>query len=326
MHTGAFNMPSIPLVNSYIPSSLIQELLLLASDMPNRIRATTTWQVNVREELYCYAELTHLRDSLFLALGQAPYAVAIRGLPFRIFPSELEPWGIILVFLLLCSVSDGNAYAERSGLYWEHVQPSRLNSTDVTYTMGECEAHSDESSKPEPEDIVGLWCVQPASEGGTSRVWTVHDIEMRLQRTPEGRQAIRVLRERWFPFGGKLRQPPRTLLAPVLIGREGIRYRAGAIADGYASLGRSPTSLGMEALDLLAAAIRDTTPFEHDLKAGDLLLLLNRRTIHARSDFCDCRRHLIKVRGFSEHFAVSDAGLPATWSDSHAAPILSLLA
>jgi hypothetical protein len=156
-------------------------------------------------------------------LARPPYFCVLRRSAWVDLPVEDLHKTVTALASPLGCMSDDNAYRTRSGIFADDVRPLDPTSLDVTYSF-DCEVHSDESSKPTPEDVVTLWCVRAGLDGGGSLVWSGDEIIATLRASPDGEKQERFLRRHRFPFGGKLRQPPRVLLAPILFGASGIRF------------------------------------------------------------------------------------------------------
>lgn len=263
-------------------------------------------------EIGTSTRLRNLRDEVAEAL-MTNCACVIRGTRFLDSPDlDTARSYVHALSSLFGAVSDNNRFSEKSGTFVDAVEPRHPDGQDLTFRLGECEGHSDESSKILPEDLVFLWCVRPAAAGGTSLMWRAADLETRIRRKPGGPELARTLREPDFLFGGKLRLPRRVLKGPVLFGIDGIRYRLGTIQDGFDAAGIKPTDLQEKALQALAEEISGGPAVHHDLAAGEALVLLNRRTVHARSDFSDIRRLLFRTRCYNPSLSVSEFD-PACW-------------
>ncbi|CAM3824138.1 TauD/TfdA family dioxygenase [Kibdelosporangium persicum] len=198
---------------------------------------------------------------------------------------------------LLGQVSDDNRGT--TGNYVDRVEPTDPDGSDITVGLGECEAHSDESSKLLPEDIVILWCVRQASAGGASRIWA----SPRLR--PHLGDAEATLREPEFLFGGNGRVPGRVVKAPVLYGSDGIRFRLGALRSGHEVCHRPLRPDQEQAVQRLIEAFTKVQPTELLLQPGEALVMLNRRVLHARTSFSDRRRLLLRTRCFNPEMSNS---------------------
>jgi hypothetical protein len=250
-------------------------------------------------------EFAALSEEVLAALAAPPAACVIRGTRFTELYDEYIKMYVSALAGLFGKVSDGNVDSEHSGIFVDEVWPSDPASKDVTYQLGACEPHADESSKVLPEDVVALWCVRPAVCGGDSLLWTTADLVSEISRADGGEELVRVLRTPDFYFGGKLRQPPRLVRAPILFGTDGIRFRLGSIMDAADVAGRPLTQQQEAALKALIRATETVDPYRYALKAGEALIWMNRKAIHSRSDFDDTDRLLLRTRCFNERLSNS---------------------
>lgn len=257
--------------------------------------------------------LVELGERALSLLARPPHLCVLRGTRFTQLSEGSRRVYIAALSSLLGHVSDDNRFSSRSGVVADEVRPLEPSGSDVTYTLGACEIHSDESSKPRPEDIVALWCVRPAEAGGASLVWSMRDVQARLAASSNGPGLLDLLRSHCFPFGGKLRQPPRVLLAPILFGEDGVRFRLGAIRDAFEVLRREPAPLERAALESFLAALAQAPAYEYRLESGEALLVMNRRTLHSRTDFSDTARLLLRTRCFNDRLSNSHQDTRVTW-------------
>jgi Taurine catabolism dioxygenase TauD, TfdA family len=237
---------------------------------------------------------------VFDLLSSSPHACVVRNAGFAGLPAPQRGEYVKAIAHLFGEISDNNRFSARSNVFVDEVKPTEPGSRDVTFTLGACEAHSDESSKLVPEDIVILWCVRPARDGGASCVWPASDLEAFVRARPGGQELVAVLREPGFPFGGRLRNPPRVLRAPILFGTDGIRFRLGSLRDGLEVTGQELAGPHKQALAEMIQAIEAIDPFCNALEADDLLIMLNRRVLHSRTDFTDRDRLLLRTRCFND--------------------------
>lgn len=237
---------------------------------------------------------------VFDLLAISPHACVVRNAGFAWLPLSWRGEYVKAVARLFGTISDNNRFSAHSNVFVDEVKPTDPGGKDVTFTLGACEAHSDESSKLVPEDIVLLSCVRPARDGGASCVWPASDLEAFVRARPGGRDLVEVLREPSFPFGGRLRNPPRVLRAPILFGADGIRFRLGSLEDGLEVTGQELAGPRKQALAELMHAIEAIDPFRNALEADDLLIMLNRRVLHSRTDFTDRDRLLLRTRCFND--------------------------
>lgn len=155
-----------------------------------------------------------------------------------------------------------------------------------------------------PPQLVGLYCVNPAQEGGVSRfvsLLTVHN-ELR-RRTPA------LLRRLYRPFpwdrqgehapgDGKVgAQPVFQWDGRALVGR----FNERLIETGAELAGVPLDPQGREALDVLRAVVDSPELWvEFTIERGQIQYINNREFAHSRTDFRDAsepslKRHLIRV-------------------------------
>lgn len=172
---------------------------------------------------------------------------------------------------------------------------------------GEAPFHTDNSWVLEPEHYFALLVIRPANVGGESVLYPVPDLLRDFARTPWGPASIRTLRERHFPFAvpvvfrseaeNAARITP-VVTSPVILNDSMIRYRYDILAAGFrarpdlASAGRFTA---VEQLHAFVARVRQTAPTIR-LEAGDLLIANNYTVLHARTDFTDPKRLLLRAR------------------------------
>jgi hypothetical protein len=286
-------MPDLPVITAPFSSAQVRQAVAALSG-------------NERLDLTGRPEFAALAEDVLAALAIPPAACVVRGTRFDELPGELAKSYVAALAELFGKVSDGNVDSEHSGVFADEVRPSDPGSKDVTYQMGACEAHADESSKVRPEDVVALWCLRPAAWGGDSLLWTAADLATEISGVEGGDKLVRTLRTADFYFGGKLRQPPRLVRAPILFGADGIRFRLGSIMDAAEVAGRPLTDAQEAALKALIRATETVDPYRYALRAGDALIWMNRKAIHSRSDFDDTSRLLLRTRCFNERLSNSD--------------------
>jgi hypothetical protein len=262
-------------------------------------------------------EVAAFRDEVRATLARPQHFCVLRGIETNHL--SLDDAKLLLTTLIatICNVSDNTAYAEHSGSFSDEVRPSQQLTSDPTYQF-DTEVHADESSKLTPEDIVALWAIQPAADGGDSQLWAMSDITDCIA-SDYGPRTLRFLKAHRFPFGGILRKPPRIVRAPILFGADGVRFRLGGIMDAFQVLGQTPTPEEEAALLAVRAAIRKVPPYQFKVGAGQGVIMLNRQTLHSRTRFRDPKRLLLRIRGFSDAFSVSRQDSLADWSDENPA-------
>jgi alpha-ketoglutarate-dependent taurine dioxygenase len=152
-------------------------------------------------------------------------------------------------------------------------------------------------------EFVGLFCLEPAREGGLSRavsLVTAHD-EMR-RRCPD----LLARLYRVFPWDRQAEHPPgepRFAEHPVFAENDGRltgRYYEDYVVNGYRLAGRKLDRVGGEALETLRALLDAPTSWvELRIQKGQFQYLNNRWLAHSRTAFRDPdatgpRRHLLR--------------------------------
>ncbi len=291
----------------------------LANQLLDRIRseasATTSegFSANARALAEGFDEVAQLREAVIRALRRAEHFCILRGID--VTGLSLDDTKLLMTTLMatVCDVSDNTAYATHSGSFADEVRPSDKPTTDPTYQF-DTEVHADESSKLHPEDLVALFAVRPASDGGDSLLWPMQDVVAEI-RARHGDEMVGYLRTHRFPFGGILRQPPRILRAPILFAEDGVRFRLGGIMDAFQVLQQTPTQEEESALIALIEAVRQVRPYQFSVGSGDGVIMLNRQTLHSRTVFRDPQRLLLRIRGYNPDLSVTDRDSSAGWSE-----------
>lgn len=149
--------------------------------------------------------------------------------------------------------------------------PAAFNSL----TSAELTFHNDAYDYANVPRFLALYCVQPSATGGATHV---SDASVALATLPE--ETGRFLREAEFDFFTEPARfhgyPPQGVRAPVL-GQHTVRFSAGYLRRAAPEVAQPHIERFSEALQ----EHRET----YALKAGELLLVNNRRMLHARSAF-----------------------------------------
>ena len=209
--------------------------------------------------------------------------VMLRGLPQTYTPEELRLayWGIGAH--LGTAVSQGGT-GELLGLVEDEGKP-----VDVTKRRGsknalELDFHADRS------DVVGLLCVRKSKEGGTSRVVSATAIHNEiLRRRPD---LIDAFYDDWYHSrqGDERPGEARAYPKPIFGFRDG--HFTGLVSPLYIRSAQKfeevprLTQKQQEALALYAQ-LADELALEMAFEPGDIQLLNNHLTYHARTSFVD---------------------------------------
>jgi alpha-ketoglutarate-dependent taurine dioxygenase len=151
--------------------------------------------------------------------------------------------------------------------------------------------HTDAQYRRVPEDLVCLFAVRPAADGGVTRILGAPGARAALRGHERERWLLdRLARPDWAwevpaPFAGE-----RPFRAAVLPGDGTIRWRADNLAAGVAGELREAARAFADRLETAPDVVR------FRLDAGDAVVLDNRRVLHGRTFFADRRRLMVRVR------------------------------
>ena len=160
-----------------------------------------------------------------------------------------------------------------------------------SWTNVELVFHTDNAFGASPPHHVGLLCIRPALEGGTSRFCSLYTVHNRLlERFPN--ELDRLYRPMLFDRQAEhAPHEPRVAWAPVF-SFDGDRLTARAntnlIRGGYAVAGVPMDEDTRGAVEALEQVVGETDLwFELPIERGQLQYLENRRVAHYRSAFSD---------------------------------------
>lgn len=180
------------------------------------------------------------------------------------------------------------------------VTPQKTDGRMPTFSELAMEApyHSDSSFSENPEDYVALLMVHKADTGGDSLVFSVEKILSELAKTPEGRRCIEALSTHALPF-----KVPEAFLgagSPVVWKKifegDNIRYRFDCIKAGLKSYPEVSAEV-LWALNYFEIFLKTSQePTQLTLEAGDILVVDNKKFLHARTGFSDLKRLALRVR------------------------------
>jgi hypothetical protein len=163
----------------------------------------------------------------------------------------------------------------------------------------EQEFHTDGGWLPLPPTFVGLYCLQPAAEGGMSRCASLVAVYDALRDRP--RLLERLHRPFWWDRQAEHAPDDVTCSrAPIYWhagGRVCARYYDDYVRKGYALAGETLDHSGAQALEAMRESIEaDENWVEFHLDRGQFLYVNNRQIAHSRTAFRDdgARRHLMR--------------------------------
>jgi alpha-ketoglutarate-dependent taurine dioxygenase len=176
-------------------------------------------------------------------------------------------------------------------------QPRGLGST-FSSMAGSAGLHTDAQYRSVPEELVCMFMVRPAAEGGLTRLLAARDAIEAISCRPDAERLLRLLARpdwRWRvpeEFAGA-EDGFRHLVGPcaaVLPGNSTIRWRGDNLSK---EIPRALRHLAPVVDQCLDDAVGGVTI---GLDPGDLVVADNRRTLHGRTWFDDRRRLLLRVR------------------------------
>jgi len=172
---------------------------------------------------------------------------------------------------------------------------------------GEAPFHTDNSWVREPEQYFALLVIRPADDGGESLLCPVPELLRDFAQTRQGPAALRTLSKCQFPFAmpvvfrsdaeGAAKVTP-VLTAPVVMSPSSLRYRYDVLQAGFRArpdLATAESVHVVEAFNDFLVGVRHNAPSTL-LERGDLLIANNYTLLHARTDFTDPRRLLLRAR------------------------------
>jgi alpha-ketoglutarate-dependent taurine dioxygenase len=163
----------------------------------------------------------------------------------------------------------------------------------------EQEFHTDGGWLPLPPSFIGLYCLQPAAEGGLSRCASLITVHRALQDRPHLLE--RLHQPFWWDRQAEHAPDDATYSRAPIYWREGerifARYYDDYVRKGYALAGEALDDLGAAALEAMREASEaDDNWLEFHLEEGQFLYVNNRQIAHSRTAFRDdgARRHLMR--------------------------------
>lgn len=185
--------------------------------------------------------------------------------------------------------------SERDGgvAVWPVTPRSSDERATFSVRAGPAELHTDAQYHDRPEDLVALYCVRPASDGGASVVLDFTAAIRALRRSPRTRLVESHLRSPiWrFRVPEQFGTGTNSTGVPVIEG-ETIRWRRNNLA--WVEPGESVARTVADEVSQLLEQSPERRIL--DLGPGHVLLIDNRRTLHGRTAFCDVDRLLLRVR------------------------------
>ena len=251
-------------------------------------------------ELPASAELMgHVRDRLCRGIGLA----VVDRLPVERYEPEENRWLFWLLTQLLerpvaQAWSGAMLYDVRdTGKALEYGVRRSVTNLDLTF-------HTDGPWLGLPPHLVGLYCINPAEEGGVSRFVSLCTVHNELRRRCPGLLPRLYRPYPWDRQAEHAPGDPKTGAQPIfhydgraLVGR----FNERLIETGAELAGEPLDAEGMDALEAMRAVVDSPElRVEFRIERGQVQYLNNREFAHSRTDFRDAqephrKRHLLRV-------------------------------
>ncbi|UBU13006.1 TauD/TfdA family dioxygenase [Nonomuraea gerenzanensis] len=182
------------------------------------------------------------------------------------------------------------------------ISPSSSRSDDVSGTSAEFPLHTDSTFFSVPHDVLALACVRNSDSGGESIIVRAADVADRV-RAIGGADALAALGDQVYPF--YLRDPlfgHGIQLVPILVadGDEWcIRYRGDILTKLTERFELDEAH--RHALSVLNQVVAEpeSCAAQVRLETDDLIIVDNRRALHARTALGPGERRLRRMKGYS---------------------------
>jgi hypothetical protein len=231
-------------------------------------------------------------------LQNGPGIQMYRGFPVRDFSKpqlRLIYWGI---GLHLGTARAQSRHGDVIGDVRQIVEHGQSFSGRSYTSSDDLHFHCDSS------DVVGLFCLRVAKEGGISRAVSILAIHNEMARArPDLLSAL----YRPLVYSWRDRQPPGVApdyeqpMFAIEDGRFVSRVSPSYIRYGYEKRGMEMPADQKEAMDMFMGLTEDPAFFmEKEFEEGDIQFVNNLRLLHARSEFTDHadpdeKRHLLRI-------------------------------
>lgn len=177
---------------------------------------------------------------------------------------------------------------------------NKKNQTTFSEKTGDCPLHSDSSFILNPENYLVMYVVKPAESGGESLFLSYSQIYEKLLETEDGKSCLQILEANKFPF-----QTPQSfdkdqkIIWEKIIEKDEkiIRFRHDCIQNGIVKNIDKISNEMQWSVDFLTKIINEYKNI-NEFKAveDDLIIIDNRKGLHARKNFKDVDRHYIRAR------------------------------
>lgn len=207
-------------------------------------------------------------------------------------------------YVALCHlVGLPSSHNNKNEIVW-HVRERRTEGrrrADRTFSekTGEAPFHTDSAFSAHPEEFFGLYCVRMARcGGGQTKLIHADHLRAALEASPEGRSCLEVMAREEYPFKTPLAFDSGATVHTGKLFHDGIlRYRHDVVMKGVEEAPERVTTEMLVTLKWFNKFLENKVkPIEMFLQDGQAIFVNNNRMLHARSDYHDAQRHLIRVR------------------------------
>lgn len=233
-------------------------------------------------------------------IAAGPGAVVIRRLGFEAHEPATRA---SLLLALTSAIGMPTDHAKDRRVLWPiKERPPRAGRVQTfSERTGEAPFHTDSAFAPDPERYNGLYVVQRAGcGGGLSRLISAQRVIDAIAETDDGALCLDLLRNLRFPFHipeAFYRTGPRVITAPILADKPTIRFRPDSIQQGFEVMPELATNQHRWAFQKIWEAIETHDDvLEYMLQDGEFIVFDNHRLLHARGDFRDPSRYLVRIR------------------------------
>jgi hypothetical protein len=213
------------------------------------------------------------------------------------------------VFALAVLLGDPTANLPFGEVFWDvrNHGDSSIRYTSFSENDREADYHTDNGSLHRPERFFLLYAVQAAKcGGGVSKIRDGRVLKAQLEQTPQGREAVRVLREAVVP-----RRIPKAFREYAEVAADGYQYstllsesvppmwrwRKDRICAGLRAHPEFATDEVRRAVEVVGDVLVNGADQIREVVPTDGLIVINNHlALHARTAFTDPGRHLLRLR------------------------------
>ena len=204
------------------------------------------------------------------------------------------------------------AFASRLGACVPHTADPQSLVWDIKTTDGdsagintfskhnrEAGFHTDSQYTARPEECFLLYCLRPARCGGGVNFILTSEQVTELVNVYLPSQDRRNLQSVMYPFlvpGEFTSSHGSILYSSVLSESPSLRFRFDTMKEGWLRLGGDIRDPRWHSVEKFEALVHRSVPSQLRLTEGQVLVVNNHATLHARSRFADRSRHLLRAR------------------------------